>query len=125
MVEAAGLEPTMPVAGDLQSPGVTNFPIPPFNYYNTLPLCCQPAPNGRSDKGECVLKCTTHRLLPFDCSAIHFNTLGFLVSQERFHRLGRPFEACLECASGSRFPLTLLNFSDQCAKEDCSSLLLH
>ena len=29
LVEAAGLEPTMPRAGDLQSPGVTNFPTPP------------------------------------------------------------------------------------------------
>ena len=29
MVDAVGLEPTMPVAGDLQSPGVTNFPTHP------------------------------------------------------------------------------------------------
>ena len=36
MVEAAGLEPTMPKAGDLQSPGVTNFPIPPIKQEYTL-----------------------------------------------------------------------------------------
>ena len=29
MVEAVGLEPTMPGAADLQSAGVTNFPTPP------------------------------------------------------------------------------------------------
>jgi len=30
LVDAAGLEPTMPGAGDLQSPGVTNFPTHPL-----------------------------------------------------------------------------------------------
>ena len=41
MVEAAGLEPTMPKAGDLQSPGVTNFPIPPCSNCNTVHWLCQ------------------------------------------------------------------------------------
>jgi len=40
-VDEVGLEPTMPVAGDLQSPGVTNFPTHPSINYNTLLLCCQ------------------------------------------------------------------------------------
>ena len=31
MVEPVGLEPTMPEAEDLQSPGVTNFPTSPKN----------------------------------------------------------------------------------------------
>jgi hypothetical protein len=30
LVDEAGLEPTMPGAGDLQSPGVTNFPTHPL-----------------------------------------------------------------------------------------------
>ncbi len=54
---------------------------------------------------ECVLKCTTHWLLPFDCSAIHFNTLVFLVPQEGFHPLGRPFTCLLECVAGTSFPI--------------------
>ena len=29
-MEPVGLEPTMPEAGDLQSPGVTNFPTTPL-----------------------------------------------------------------------------------------------
>ena len=33
MVEEVGLEPTMPEAEDLQSPGVTNFPTLPFNFF--------------------------------------------------------------------------------------------
>ena len=31
LVDAVGVEPTVPGAGDLQSPGVTNFPTHPFN----------------------------------------------------------------------------------------------
>ncbi len=30
MVDEVGVEPTMPGAGDLQSPGVTNFPTHPY-----------------------------------------------------------------------------------------------
>lgn len=30
LVDEVGLEPTMPGAGDLQSPGVTNFPTHPY-----------------------------------------------------------------------------------------------
>ena len=30
LVELVGLEPTMPEAEDLQSPGVTNFPTTPY-----------------------------------------------------------------------------------------------
>ena len=58
LVDEVGVEPTVPGAGDLQSPGVTSFPTHPSFNYNTLPLCCQPAPNGRSGRGECVLKHT-------------------------------------------------------------------
>ena len=46
----------------------------------------------RKANEECVFKQTTHRhTSPFDCSAICFNTLVFLVPQEGFHPLGRPF----------------------------------
>jgi hypothetical protein len=50
---------------------------------------------------------------------ICFNTLGFFVPHKELHRLGRPFEACLECASGSRFPwhYTTLEPSDQYATQ--------
>ena len=40
-MEPVGLEPTMPGAGDLQSPGVTNFPTTPYTISKhtiTLPL---------------------------------------------------------------------------------------
>jgi len=45
---------------------------------------------------ECVLKHTSRSvssvcLQIVSIRLICFNTLGFLVSQERFHRLGRPF----------------------------------
>jgi len=33
MVDAAGFEPAVPEAADLQSTGVTNFPTHPFNYF--------------------------------------------------------------------------------------------
>ena len=36
LVETVGLEPTVPEAEDLQSPGVTNFPTSPKTYKNTL-----------------------------------------------------------------------------------------
>ena len=36
LVDEVGLEPTMPEAEDLQSPGVTNFPTHPW----TLISCC-------------------------------------------------------------------------------------
>ena len=35
MVDEVGLEPTMPEAEDLQSPGVTNFPTHPNISYGT------------------------------------------------------------------------------------------
>ena len=40
LVDEVGLEPTMPEAGDLQSPGVTNFPTHPnlFSFLSPLYL---------------------------------------------------------------------------------------
>ena len=38
MVDAVGLEPTMPEAGDLQSPGVTNFPTHPLERVRRIEL---------------------------------------------------------------------------------------
>ena len=37
LVDAVGVEPTVPGAGDLQSPGVTSFPTHPYNLLYTLP----------------------------------------------------------------------------------------
>ena len=68
LVEVVGVEPTVPGAADLQSAGVTNFPTLPCLNYNTLSLCCQPAPNGRSGKRECVLKYTNNATM---CTGLH------------------------------------------------------
>jgi len=52
---------------------------------------------------ECVLKHS--KLLSLTVRKECFNTLPFFALEEEFHPIGRPFEAGLECASGSRFPL--------------------
>lgn len=36
MVDAVGVEPTVPEAGDLQSPGVTSFPTHPLVEFSAL-----------------------------------------------------------------------------------------
>ena len=80
--------------------------------YNTLPLCCQPVPNGRSGKGECVLKHTMAFIfaviLPITVQVpsersflICFNTLPFLAPEEEFHPIGRPFAPCFTCRAQS------------------------
>ena len=84
----------------------------PFLNYNTLPLCCQPVPNGRSGKGECVLKHTMAFIfaviLPITVQVpsersflICFNTLPFLAPEEEFHPIGRPFAPCFTCRAQS------------------------
>ena len=35
-MDEVGLEPTMPEAEDLQSPGVTNFPTHPYKNYTDI-----------------------------------------------------------------------------------------
>ena len=45
-MDAAGVEPAVPEAADLQSTGVTNFPTHPLTYYtHSRPLCQQPHNN--------------------------------------------------------------------------------
>ena len=86
MVEAAGVEPTMPGAGDLQSPGVTNFPTPPCLNYNTLPLCCQPLVKLR--RWRVCIKVFFNIFLQIK---EHFNTLPFSSHKSECHPVGRPF----------------------------------
>ncbi len=54
MVDAAGVEPAVPGAADLQSTGVTNFPTHP--YFVTLSRYA--VDRGSSGSRECVLKCS-------------------------------------------------------------------
>ena len=95
-METVGVEPTVPEAADLQSAGVTNFPTSPCSNYNTLPLCCQPAPNGRSGRGECVLKYTNNAAMRTGLQGpavpiVYFNTLPFSSHKSECHPIGRPF----------------------------------
>ena len=76
MVDAAGVEPAVPEAADLQSTGVTNFPTHPYKL-NTLQTMSVPALSRRYGKVCIKTNCSAMQpvLIRSQVEPICFNTI--------------------------------------------------
>ena len=85
---------------DLQSVAFNQFSTHFHLFVTHSPLCFLTP--SRGERRMCVLKHS--KLISLTVRKECFNTLGFFISQKRFHRLGRPFTTVYRVLRGPRFP---------------------